>query len=246
MSIDVKCTKPENINNKKISVKGIPLENEITRIDEYVREFYYSPDPLNAREYEKALSANGQDTDNKVIEDMLNVYFQTDETLRKNTDLKTVLAKVTLLNSHYKTMIKNIDLVAVARHILSIENFDKRLCSIDGKPDLQLVNDIACIKNKFNTMNNIYSFASKYCAWHHPDKFPIVDSYTKGMLYYINRDTGFYDKKFTQKDLKNYSEYYHLYTSFINFLKSIGVENKSFKEIDIFLWRFGLLHNIKL
>lgn len=264
-----------------ISVKGISLENEIKKIDEIVRDFYYAPDPLHARDYEKTLSANAQDTDNKVVEDLLTEYFQTDELLRKNTDLKTVLAKVTLLNSHYRTVIKNIDLMAISRHILSIPKLDQRLS--DDKPDLKLVEEIAYGQNEFKTknVNNIYSFASKYCAWHQPDKYPIVDSYTKGMLYYINKDTNFFEKKlneiklnnkklineklideifideifkervfkqkkFTQKDLDDYSMYYVIYNFFIDYLKDFDIEKKSYKEIDIFLWRFGSLHNIKL
>ena len=231
-----------------ISVKGNSILDEVNNIDKYVHDFYYEPSENPKREYEERLASNGMPVDNKVVEDMLTKYFQDDEEYKKNTDLEKVLLKVTLLNSHYRTVIKNIDLVAIARHIISIPNFDKRLELVNEyrTPDFSLVKDIAYGSNEYKTkeMHNIYSFASKYCAWHQPNKFPIVDSYTKGMLYYINKDTNFYGK-LTHKDLNDYCTYYNVYQSFIDYLQRLGICEKSYKEIDIFLWQYGLKEGIK-
>src|SRR5690348_3351593 len=81
----------------------------------------------------------------------------------ENRDLGQVLAKVTLLNFLYATRIMNV--YPVAHHILGL-NIDQRL----RLGDRTLVADIADTRDGDKKRFRL-SFASKYCAWHQPEKF---------------------------------------------------------------------------
>lgn len=99
-------------------------------------------------------------------------------------------------------------------------------------------------------VNNIYSFASKYCSWHNPN-YPIADSYSKGMLYYINKATNFYNKgKLAKVSLNDYNVFCEMYEAFREeyFSEMEHIDNKM---IDTYLWTYskckidGLNNNIK-
>lgn len=119
----------------------------------------------------------------------------------KNTKLSDVLVKVALLDNFYRTRIPANNIVPIARHIVEM-NIDDRLYK---KPiDVDLVNEIAYGTSKYKIfdkekedaedlnikISNVYSFSSKYCSWHNPE-YPIADSYSKGMLFYINKAGSF-------------------------------------------------------
>ena len=222
------------------------------------------------RKYEADIVKQNGRTDNKVSEDILQKYFQDDEKLKLNTDIETVLIKVTLLNAFYRTAINNIHLVAVARYIQSLD-IDSKLAIYGEEPNFELINEIAYMREndyvKFpvkrrngynNEMNNLYSFATKYCAWHKPNIYPIADSYTKGVLYRIFHDNqGFRDFmkkrepiliKITQEDLNDYKKYYCVCKGLKDYIntkyKQYGL--LSFKNLDIFLWSYGVDNNIKI
>ena len=80
-----------------------------------------------------------------------------------------VETKVKLLNLFYSTGIQATN--KMSENILSIRDIDKRL----SKGDKSLIPEIATLsfddKKRYN-----YSFATKYCAYHQPEKFPIYDS----------------------------------------------------------------------
>jgi len=57
----------------------------------------------------------------------------------------------------------------LAEHILS-RNIDAKL----RDESLELVGEIARIEINGKLRNN-YSFASKYCHWHQPEKYPIIE-----------------------------------------------------------------------
>ena len=79
----------------------------------------------------------------------------------------------------------------IARQIKAIDA-DKRLKA--EKPDPDLVNEIAYFRGDINSKKDhflpAFSFPTKYCSWHRPDRYPIADSYSKGMLYYLNEADG--------------------------------------------------------
>ncbi len=221
--------------------------DEIKNYKDYVDHFYNKTGT-----YKKI----GEQKDIKLQEDLLAEVFQKNTITKENKNLDIILIKVTLLNSFYSTMIKNKDLVAVARYIESL-NFDEKLTQYGDKPNIELIHKLAYGIKDFvdDEINNIYSFASKYCAWHEPDLYPIVDSYTKGMLYQINCELDLWSKiahknsewctRITHKALNHYDVYYDLYIGVLSYVKeNYGLE-PSFKQFDIFLWEYAPKINTK-
>ena len=189
------------------------------------------PTPQLVEEYVKAFDQDNDRVDYYKDKALFELFSQ----FPCNTEPEQVLAKVTLLNSFYSTQIPDIALMEVTQDIISM-NIDGRLHGDNA--DISPVNEIAYGLKRYQ--RNLYSFASKYCSFHHPDRFPIVDSYSKGMLYYMNhsekQDLHFYADDFTQTDLNNYLNYYKIYRSFIDHFH-LGAF--SFKDIDKYLWKYA-------
>ena len=143
-----------------------------------------------------------------------------------NIELEEVLIKVSLLNEFYSTNI--FGTYPVAKHIVDL-NIDERL----KKGDISLVDDIA--RNKLNEKEKyFYSFATKYCAIHQPDLFPIYDSFVDKMLRYFRKQTHF--TKFKNADLRDYKKYHKIYSEFI---KTFELNDFTLREIDLYLWKLG-------
>lgn len=221
------------------------------------------------RPYEQKLAEQNQPTDNKVSEEILEYFFQTCGFLKKNDNLKIVLIKVTLLNAFYRTTIDNINLVAVARYICSL-GFDEMIDQNRGEPNYDLVERIAYhqkeksikignmdfvnIRAKTRNgiqmhLNNMYSFATKYCAWHQPDIYPIVDSYAKGVIYHLANNNKelkerLKEKRVTHAMLNDYRTYCHIYRELRTLLENKVHQKISLKELDICLWSLGAERNI--
>lgn len=143
-----------------------------------------------------------------------------------NTDIESVLLKVSALNDFYSTNIY--DTYSVSKHILSL-NIDSRL----ERKDLGLVNEIAAVKFK-GKVRHFYSFASKYCSHHRPDDFPIYDSLVEKMLKHYRKTDKF--EIFRNAELKNYRRFIEIIESLRRFY---GVDDFSLRELDIFLWLAG-------
>lgn len=146
-----------------------------------------------------------------------------------NRVIEHVLLKVTALNAFYSTNIY--DTFTTAKHILT-QDVDSRL----KRNDLSLVHDIAKVTIK-ERRRNFYSFASKYCSHHSPDRYPIYDSFVEKMLLRYGKKDRF--EKFKQEDLKRYERFVGVIESF---RKHFGLETFSLKQIDIFLWLAGKEH----
>ena len=253
--------------------------NKRNQNDGYVKKFYYLPTPYYSlkkeselfpyeRPYEKKLAEQNLPTDNKISEEVLEYYFQTCDQLKKNDDIRIVLTKVTLLNAFYRTTIDNINLVAVARYICSL-NFDELILKNGNEPNFDLVKKLAYhqsdvlpdignkaflqfrVNTKYgikDTANNLYSFATKYCAWHQPKVYPIVDSFTKAVLHHLvydNKELRDYIgcSRVTYENLNDYETYYRIYKGLRSCLNEKGID-VSMKELDIFLWCYGVEHSI--
>ena len=143
-----------------------------------------------------------------------------------NTDIESVLLKVSALNDFYSTNIY--DTYSVSKHILAL-NVDSRL----SDKDLGLVNEIAEVNLKGKVWN-FYSFASKYCSHHRPDDFPIYDSLVEKMLKHYRKTDKF--EIFRNAELKNYRRFIEIIESLRRFY---GVDDFSLRELDIFLWLAG-------
>ena len=103
--------------------------------------------------------------------------------------------------------------------------------------DTSIVNAIARNTSKGKnglTEKYFYSFATKYCSHHYPNKYPIYDSFVDKLLRYFRDADKFYDFKNT--DLKDYNKFKTIY---IEFRKFYGLEKYSFKDIDRYLWQAG-------
>ena len=290
------------MSNKTKSFSFSDVLTELKRLKEgdgYYSVFYYHPtrqysvtlegEEPYMREYEKKIAESGKPTDNKISEDVLNKLFREDEKTKKNTDIGTILMKVTLLNAFYRTAIINIHLVPIARYICSL-NFDERILSGENnnEPNYELIHDLAYHQCSYfthqgdtsimrfrvktrngivNQMNNLYSFATKYCAWHQPDVYPIVDSYAKSMLYQIVNDYEYEDrnklleyidlKKLKERNiidrarlskimLNDYEIYCHVYKGLRTYLAKEKDIKLNLKELDIFLWSYGAYNHIAI
>ncbi len=96
-----------------------------------------------------------------------------------HTERAEVLLKVTVLNAFYSTRILAKDLLAVAERIVEL-NPGNRI----AEGDTSLVNEMAGVSIAGKDWE-FYSFASKYCNQHNPDKFPIYDGYVDEMLWHF-------------------------------------------------------------
>ena len=95
--------------------------------------------------------------------------------------------------------------------------------------------------------NSPHSFLTKYCAWSFLDlNLPIVDSHTKGMLYYMDQLYSYYKdvkgKHFTQDQIRyeKYAFFCEVYDTFVEFYKDeLPCEKTKHKDIDKYLWYYG-------
>lgn len=143
-----------------------------------------------------------------------------------NNDIDDILIKVCSLNDFYSTNIYSPFLVA--KHILNL-NIDERLSS----GDLSVVDAISRI-NINNKEIRFYSFATKYCSHHQPDKYPIYDSYVGKLLNYFNKVDKFYGQK--KLNLRDYEVFYSVIKKFSSFY---GLNKYTVKQIDKYLWQAG-------
>lgn len=166
-----------------------------------------------------------QQLDNYVLqENALNKLFQL---LPTNCDINDVLLKSATLNDFYSTNIFSI--YPIAKHILAIPNFDKKL----AKGDPILVDEIRKITIK-DKEKNFYSFATKYYSHHNPNSFPIYDSYVDKILMALNKKYHF--SRFKRIEMKEYARFKDILSIFQD---KFGLNEFSLKQLDVYLWLLG-------
>src|SRR5206468_1151652 len=111
-----------------------------------------------------------------------------------NTSLEDILLKVVALNDLYRTGI--LATYRVAEHIFQL-NIDPLLEAGQS----EAVARIARVQLGTVARNN-YSFATKYCAWHNPDAYPIYDSYVDNLLWGYKKQDQF--DTFQRQALRQY------------------------------------------
>lgn len=160
-------------------------------------------------------------------EDALRMLFQELPDFRLNVDLRHIIVKCSVLNDFYSTKIYRIE--PLAEHILSIPDIDNRLAAGDEA----LVKEIAEGEN----LNRNYSFATKYCAHHQPDAFPIYDRYVDDVLWFLHSEypglMPFRHRKELQEDYLTFKR------SVAAVRDEFGLDGYSFKDIDRYLWQLG-------
>lgn len=153
------------------------------------------------------------------------VEFYPDHTIREGVDYK-----VKYLNKFYSTYI-------MATNNVVDRIFEKRK-QIDAElrnGDLNVVDLIAKCNDAGRTN---YSFATKYCALHRPDKYPIYDSIVSDVFSSLYEQNKLHDYPLTDKTnfnalTKDYKSYVKLYDSF---MKQYGLTSLSYREVDWYLW----------
>lgn len=232
-------------------------------IEKYCARFHNrskNDDNILLHKYEKHLSSKVSDYE--LNEMILIDLFNPGHDHSLNTDLKTILIKVTILNAFYNTWIDNDMLVPMARLIYSLHIDDKLQLNENSvesvaKANCDLVNAIAYYRDPINKWDDViskkYSFASKYCSWHCPDLYPIVDSYAKGLLIYFNDlDLPEEGEKEPIKFEYNYklrkgsnpfnaknrylNDYHQYYKAYMTFIKKYKLKGLKLKMIDEYLW----------
>ncbi len=153
-----------------------------------------------------------------------------------NTTLAEVILKVNLLNAFYSTGI--LDVVTVATHITNVNNVDARIQSGDDT----VVRDIANVFHKSkNKAVNHFSFATKYCSFHQPQKFPIFDSFIAECFSQLSKNK-YFQKKFPKNTIRNsYFDFKFFYDEFIN----KEALPKDYKEVDRYLWTSLKVQDLK-
>ena len=193
---------------------------------------FENPDDPTIENVEKWISAWEETSGYPEQESALKKLFV--ELCPNNVELDDILIKACTLNDFYSTNIFQV--FKVAKVIKDLE-IDERLNSDDL--DTGIVDDL--VKNTYEiTGRSIYSFASKYCSHHKPEKYPIYDSYVDILLRYY-RDNCENEEKterfsFEDAELKNYSSFCRIEN---DFKKYFGLTKFNAKEIDKFLWQVG-------
>ena len=189
-----------------------------------VSKAFSNPIPPSVAAVEEFLQKWGTLEKYRLQESSLTLLFQS--LCPRNETIEHVLLKVSALNDFYSTNIY--DTHSVARHIRSAAP-DDRIAS----GDLKLVNELAKVTIR-NKVKNFYSFASKYCNHHQPEKFPIYDSYVDKMLVHFKRKDQF--ASFLKPDLKRYDRFVEIIKSFQRFY---SLEKFTLRQLDIYLWLAG-------
>jgi len=145
-----------------------------------------------------------------------------------NNDIHEIGYKVKLVDKLYNCNLRQ-DYRKVANSLLNLD-----LDSLFEKSDLcSIVNKISEIQlpkykeeGKYKRLREV--FASKYCHFHYPHKFPITDSFSQLAL-----------SRLFNKKMKNYENNYTQFVHDINDLKKSIKFEITYVQIDSYLWLYG-------
>ena len=152
----------------------------------------------------------------KLVNKILTDFFNEN---KLNNSKEIILIKVALVDSFYKTNLK--DQISIAEHIFSLPSLDEDI----AKGDIEVVERIAQQKKYF------VSFASKFCHFHNKNSFPIYDSYVCLAL-----------KKLLGWKGRKYGDFFAAINKFRNDNNLNGVK---YEDIDKFLWMYWLTDKLK-
>ena len=180
---------------------------------------------------------NNYDVQEEILQMTVKLYPRHD-------NYAAVDVKVKLLNLFYSTGIKAID--KVTKKIMSIKNIDTILN--EKKHSKDLVDKIAELELKEDKRRTNYSFATKYCALHKPDKYPIYDSIVGKVFTKLFFEGKLYPYVYTRKKIKAMNEMtktefenkLHNYDFFVevynHFMRDYGLTTLSYRQVDWYLW----------
>jgi hypothetical protein len=165
------------------------------------------------------------DHENESIELALQELFQQ---YPGNSDLRHVLLKVVAVNSLYHTNIFALD--TVARHIHANH---KEIDAALAAGSHEIVDKIARVTIQ-GKKYNFFSFATKYCNWHQPEKYCIYDSRVDQYLWNLHMQNSF--AAFLHPNLWDYPKFHSIVIAFRDFH---GLHAFTLKELDKFLYLQG-------
>jgi len=145
-----------------------------------------------------------------------------------NNNIHEIGYKVELVDKLYNCQLRQ-DNRKVANALLNL-NLDSKFEKSDS---FLIVNKIAEIKLPKYKEEGYYKrlgevFASKYCHFHYPHRFPITDSYSRlASSTLFNNKMNYYDN--------NYTQFIHD----INDLKNSIKFEITYAKIDTYLWLYG-------
>jgi hypothetical protein len=170
------------------------------------------------------------DEENAIVEKALEELFGQ---FPRNDSPSRVLLKVVALNRLYSTNI--LAVYDVAQHIAQhAADIDPAL-SIGSPEIVDRIGKVTISVTGKQRTN--YSFATKYCSWHNRAAYPIWDSRVDWYLRSL-KNSPFAARIGTNPHLwEHYAEFLRTMTAFREFF---GLQSFSFKEIDKFLWRYGV------
>ena len=143
-----------------------------------------------------------------------------------NSNESEVLVKASVLNHFYGTSIYAIS--ALAKRIATL-NIDKDLQA--GK--IEIVEQIANLLPRKN-----YSFASKYCANHNPNAYPINDRLVRGYLAQViaKGNLNGYEGKKTPLDNRMKVDYPFYKEVYDAFMKQYNLTSLGYRKVDWYIW----------
>ena len=189
---------------------------------------------------------------------------------------ETALIRVTLLNTFYSTRLNNtipdsddktdetkkpmIDVMSMAERIAGEPDLYIKMTGNEDEK-FEAIRYIAKGKNtkektgeeNWDTrFKDAWSFASKYCSFCCPNSYPIMDRYSKGMLYRIakqiekDKHQQLGGRTYTKKDMDDYKTFCEVHRAFRALInKTLGIEYTT-KDIDKYLWYYGKKYNIDI
>ena len=146
----------------------------------------------------------------------------------RNGCLDEIYLKVVVINRIFSTQIWKDSIPAKHIHCHR-EKIDDKL----KKGDYEVIDVIAKMNFNGNIKRN-YSFATKYCHCHQPDKFRIYDSFVDKALWKLNKKHPF--ANFKRRDLKDYKKFMCIYDQFVRHFKLESLTNK---QLDKYLHSTG-------
>ena len=197
---------------------------------------------------------NEFDNQEQLKEDSLEMLFRGLPELEN--DARMILVKVTCLNEFYSTRLNSnpaksspsrkiaVDIATMAEHIsMLIEN--QELADLIAFGDAKAVDLIRWIPNKAaGIYSDAYSFATKYCSWHNPEAYPIVDGYSKAMVYYLFCSlfgTMLEGVRITYSALQDYETFCRLFNELKTWINNRCAPSKEYsvKDCDKLFWYYA-------
>lgn len=156
-------------------------------------------------------------------------------TFPHNTDIQQVRMKAVLIDKLYSTMIYNI--ISVADNIYGHKYIDCKIKEGNATviEDIRRGHGVRRANAKVDT--DLYSFATKYAAWHNHRAFPIFDNLVKDLIMDLNGKYRFHEPSFKVSELRDYLFYKSVIDSL---MKETGLgEDFKYKKVDQGLWVFA-------